>query len=137
MSSIAFGFVSSNMKKIKTTLKTSNNAKHKHENETPPSVTAGPVKAIHELYKNASDIMIQINDIDVDNTDVETVQLRDRTVHEKDTVHEQAYTLPRYRPKSESVGAASASVETSAPKVKLRRRISLNPSWKAVSSFHC
>ena len=131
------------MKKIKNTLKTPHSPKQRPRNDSAqPAVEKAPVKANHDLQQTVREIRIQINDVD----NIQPELVGDGTACETSTVNPRFNTLPRTRPKSERVVVSvdsyeprpksesiGASEDTCTRKVKLRRRISLNPSWKAVS----
>lgn len=156
MSSITLGFVSTNMRKLKNTIMHPNSPRPKHRNEpvVPEKVLAKPAfDTQQETTKvcantgNTNDVLEKELIDDADNMSAK--ELLDNNANKTTKVNRQASTLPRAKTETQintlqadeleragkvtdiTIDIVDAAGVTS--KVKLRRRISINPSWKAVS----
>ena len=149
MSSLTFGFVSTNMRKLKNTIMHSASPRPKRRSEpvVPDKVLAKPMYEINQDFDRIPN--------DVKNLDnAHHKEFLDDAGLGSVNVTNHANTLPRAKTETQInslskdvtgvdrnitdlsrdvLSIASKASETS--KVKLLRRISINPSWKAVSEF--
>lgn len=157
MSSITLGFVSTNMRKLKNTIMHPSSPRPKHRNEpvVPEKVLAKPA---FETQQEATNVRASTDNAkvvlgkelidDADNVSAKELGLDDNA-NKTTKVNRQASTLPRAKTETQintlnadeperagkvtdvTIDIVDAAGVTS--KVKLRRRISINPSWKAGS----
>lgn len=156
MSSITLGFVSTNMRKLKNTIMHPNSPRPKHRNEpvVPEKVLAKPAfdtqQETTKVCPNTGNPNVVLDKELIDNADnMSAGELLDNNANKTTKVNRQASTLPRAKTETQintlqtdeleragkvtdvTINIVDAAGVTS--KVKLRRRISINPSWKAVS----
>lgn len=144
MSSITLGFVSTNMRKLKNTIMHPNSPRPKHRNEpvVPEKVLAKPK---HEISQDFNKIPDEAQKLDKGLLK----GMCNEADHRPAIVCDKAVTLPRSKTETHvsELGASDTRttknvIDTSSDatttsdvtsKVRLRRRISIDPSWKAVS----
>ena len=147
MSSLSLGFVSTNMRKLKNTIMSSTSPRPKRRSEpvVPDKVLAKPVG---EITKDFDSIPNDVKRLDnahykgyLDDTDVGIVNEtkhantlpRAKTETQMNTLSNDLTGFDRNISDGSSDVVSITSTTSEKPKVKLRRRISINPSWKAVS----